>query len=120
MCIRDRAEIVVCADAPELRARLQGAIVSQLGPLGGEREVQLGRGKGVHYGRARVCLSEVPSEPLPATPLDGLLTLWLLSDACLRDAQGLPTLQPDGTSLGLPERLAAQLQICLLYTSRCV
>ncbi len=111
-----RAEITVGAASEDLQRQLEDVILDQLGPVGAWREVTLGRGKGVHFGRARVRLTDAEPDTLPSKPVDSLLTLWLLSDACLRDAFGRPTLQPDGTALGLPEPLASEI---VIDPSRC-
>lgn len=66
--------------------------------------LRVGRSKAAHYGRVRAESSGL--EPWAPPAGSGLaaskLTLWLQSDAALRDAWGQPTLMPDATSLGLP------------------
>lgn len=62
--------------------------------------IRLGRSRSTEYGRVQISLSEVSSPELPATAGERI-TLWLLSDAQLRDIHGRPTLAPDGPSLGL-------------------
>lgn len=64
--------------------------------------LRLGRSRATGYGRVRSSVG-VPQPSAPVTSVDGeRLQLWLLSDAWLRDANGQPSLRPDGDSLGLP------------------
>jgi len=65
-------------------------------------QVLLGRSRSAEYGRARVTVVDLPELPQPSADGNDNLTLWLLSDLALDDAQGQPTLQPDGEALGLP------------------
>lgn len=63
--------------------------------------IRIGRSKGSEYGRVRCKLREPHIPPPPTVAAGDSLTLWLLSDACLRDAHGRPLLSPDADALGL-------------------
>ena len=69
-----------------------------------DTRLRVGRSKASHYGRVRAQIG--PTTDWVAKADAGVdpcrLTLWLLSDAALRDTWGQPTLQPDGEVLGLP------------------
>ena len=68
--------------------------------------VRIGRSKSGEYGRTRCHIDHNPA-PLPVSPGDNAseLMLWLLSEACLRDEWGQPTLWPEPATLGLPGAL---------------
>lgn len=67
--------------------------------------LRIGRSKASHYGRVQASSSglvEWHAQGAESTP-GTVLTMWLLSDAALRDAWGQPTLVPDAAALGLAE-----------------
>jgi hypothetical protein len=81
------------ADA-DLTARLLAALDGQL---------RLGRSRSAQYGRVRA-RPRPAALPPAVSPAEAGSTVYLLlvSDACLRDAHGRPTLAPDAGVLGLP------------------
>jgi len=87
-----QARLGVAADADPAVVQ---ALLSALG------HARLGRSRSGEYGRVQVSVK--PTEALPAPALQGeRLTLWLLSDALLRDTHGRPCVAPDHNALGLP------------------
>lgn len=69
-----------------------------------EGERLLGRSRSAEYGKARVeRLNEGPTLPRQQGTTQNTLTLWLLSDLCLQDENGIPTLEPTPELLGLGE-----------------
>ena len=65
-------------------------------------QIRLGRSKSTGYGRVNSQVGPRLETPTTASVQADVLHLWLLSDACLRDGHGQPTLRPDGDVLGLP------------------
>lgn len=66
--------------------------------------LRIGRSKASHYGRVHARVGETTdwTAQVDADPDPCRLTLWLLSDASLRDPWGQPTLNPQAEVLGLP------------------
>jgi CRISPR-associated protein Csx10 len=93
---------------------LSRALDSLVSALSGT--IRLGRSRSTEYGRVQVKLTEVAAPSQPVSQGDRV-TLWLLSDAQLRDAHGRPALTPDGPSLGLPGARLVPAQSALRHRS---
>jgi hypothetical protein len=76
-----------------------------VGDLESVGEVRLGRSRSAEYGRVRIVRLDRTDivRPPEGRSDDGRLRLWALSDLCLSDPLGQPTLRPTGAHFGFPE-----------------
>jgi len=81
--------------------------------------IRLGRSRSAQYGRVRARATPAPAPALPAPPAAGAaLHLLLVSDACLRDGHGHPSLAPDPATLDLAAGVEVDLARTYLRSRR--
>lgn len=81
--------------------------------------MRLGRSRSAQYGRVQSQVEEAaPTLPPRSEVVGDTLHLLLVSDACLRDDHGRPTLAPDAVTLRLPEGVAIDTSRCYLRSRR--
>lgn len=104
--------------ALEVDDGVEDAVVQQLCAVLQGR-LSLGRSRSAQYGRVQANIAPWAAPAPPPLPQPGQpLHLLLMSDLCLRDRQGRPTLTPDAASLGLPEGVRVDSQRSSVRTRR--
>ncbi|HEY3379381.1 MAG TPA: hypothetical protein VGL77_18035, partial [Armatimonadota bacterium] len=100
--LRWRSGVLSEASATEIRERLSVAL-----PM----HIRLGAAHKDEYGLVSVALQEATAPPPRATGQENLLTVWLLSDLLLHDAQLHLTTDVEHLSRALAEELGVTMQL---------
>ena len=83
-----------------------------------ENTLYLGRSRSAEYGAVQIEEAlQIEAPSLPDKPASAV-TIWLLSDAAIYDIQGVPTLQPDASAIGLPQDWELDLERSFTYSRR--
>jgi hypothetical protein len=77
-------------------------ILTKIRPVFDRTTLRVGRSRFTEHGRiGSIVIEEFPQE-LPTSPSANRVTVWALSDLCLSDQHGQPTLGPCRTHFGFP------------------